>query len=543
MECSGKAADGNRKLNTAAGSDGQNAEVWRMRRKEKRQRNKFSAVLTGALILSTFFNAGASVSFAADNAAGGAAENGTEVSEQAQAQSFRIRTYNDRRAEDDQNIEVTVQFDKSIRVDSGTEEDVSVKIAGSSLDQSPNTENGVSNRTLSVTADPEDDTKLIITIGSVKGAQFVKQTNASIQIQASEAGISHILTADSGKPVNLRYIESVIPCGLEISTVDSQAGAAGKSASVTKRVTHRANVRSMVYIQLLKDGQPLFPVDQFDHEGSYVIHAHAFIPTASGDIMIPELTEQSYAELIVQGFENSVKNLPELSSRFKMTQDGDKIIFEDTQAEEGETLDVIVYAWPYDGSVISDEPKDDGSDEFFFEDVSGWEKEYVYYLAEKGVVKGRTETQFAPLENVTRAEFAKMLAAAAGVSEESGKAPSFTDVAVSSWYAPYVAWAEEAGIVNGSNGRFRPSDKITKQEMAVMIQRYAQAVNAEIPQMEAGITFLDDASIAGYAKQAVYQLQKAGVVSGDINGKFYPQSSATRAQAAKMLAVFLQVTG
>ena len=70
-----------------------------------------------------------------------------------------------------------------------------------------------------------------------------------------------------------------------------------------------------------------------------------------------------------------------------MTQDGDKIIFEDTQAEEGETLDVIVYAWPYDGSVISDEPKDDGSDEFFFEDVSGWEKEYVYYLAEKGVVK------------------------------------------------------------------------------------------------------------------------------------------------------------
>ena len=83
-----------------------------MRRKEKRQRNKFSAMLTGALILSTFFNAGASVSFAADNAAGGAAENGTEVSEQAQAQSFRIRTYNDRRAEDDQNIEVTVQFDR-----------------------------------------------------------------------------------------------------------------------------------------------------------------------------------------------------------------------------------------------------------------------------------------------------------------------------------------------------------------------------------------------------------------------------------------------
>lgn len=512
-----------------------------MMRKKKNMKRKAGAVLLSVMMLSALMTAGMQISFAAETPTG--AESGAAEQIRASAQSFSVRTYNERRAEDDQNIEVKVKFDRSIRVDDGAESDVSVKIAGSPLDQSPNTENGVSNRTLSVASDPEDDTQLIITIGSVPQSQFVKQTNASIQIQESDAGISHILTADSGEPVNLRYMESVIPCGLEITTADSQTGGAGKTASVTKQVTHRANVRSMVYIQLLKNGQPLLPEEKFDHEGSYVIHAHAFIPTASGDTVIPELTESDYAELIVQGFENSVKNLPELSSRYKMTQNGDKIVFEDTQAEEGETLDVVIYAWPY-GSVISDEPQDNSGDgDIFFEDVTGWEKEYVYYLAERGIISGRTETVFVPLENVTRAEFVKMLAAASGVSGTSGEVPSFSDVEASSWYAPYVAWAEENGIANGSGGKFRPSDQITKQEMAVMIQRYAQTAGVEIPQMETGSVFLDDATIADYAREAVYRLQKAGIVSGDINGKFYSLSSATRAQAAKMLAVFLQVTG
>ena len=144
---------------------------------------------------------------------------------------------------------------------------------------------------------------------------------------------------------------------------------------------------------------------------------------------------------------------------------------------------------------------------------------------------------------MTRAEFVKMLAAAAGQTAEGDGKTSFSDVPADSWYAPYVAWAEKNGMVNGSGGRFNPSDNITKQDMAVMIERYAEkAAGVSIPEMEAGVVFADDASISSYAKAAVYKLQKAGIISGDINGKFYPKSSATRAQAAKMLAVFLQVT-
>jgi hypothetical protein len=77
-----------------------------------------------------------------------------------------------------------------------------------------------------------------------------------------------------------------------------------------------------------------------------------------------------------------------------------------------------------------------------------------------------------------------------------------------------------------------------------MIQRCAENIyGTKLPDMETGSIFADDISISSYAKSAVYDLQKAGIVSGDVNGKFYPKSSATRAQAAKMMAVFLQVSG
>ena len=112
---------------------------------------KLGAVLLAALLTAACIPAAAF----ADTASGA-----------ARAESFSIRTYNETRTEDDQNIEVTVRFDRDIEVLEGAEADVSVKIAGSPLDQAPNTENGESNRTLSVTADPEDSRNLIITVGS-----------------------------------------------------------------------------------------------------------------------------------------------------------------------------------------------------------------------------------------------------------------------------------------------------------------------------------------------------------------------------------------
>ena len=66
----------------------------------------------------------------------------------------------------------------------------------------------------------------------------------------------------------------------------------------------------MVYIQPLKNGQPLLPTATFDHEGSYIIHAHAFIDTKSGDQVMPEMTEADYAKVIADTFKASIEKVP-----------------------------------------------------------------------------------------------------------------------------------------------------------------------------------------------------------------------------------------
>ena len=113
----------------------------------------------------------------------------TVKGEPVTAQSYTVRSYNDSRAEDDQNVEVKIKFSAPVKVLSGAEKDLIVKIAGNTLDKTPNASDGVSTRTLSVKADPSDSTSVIVTIGSVKGSKFIRMTNAKLEIEAAESGI------------------------------------------------------------------------------------------------------------------------------------------------------------------------------------------------------------------------------------------------------------------------------------------------------------------------------------------------------------------
>ena len=472
----------------------------------------------------------------------------TVKGEPVTAQSYSVRSYNDSRAEDDQNVEVKIKFSAPVKVVKYAEDDLLVKIAGNTLDKTPNASDGVSTRTLSVKADPSDNTSVIVTIGSVKGSKFIRMTNAKLEISAAETGIKHIMSAADNTPAELGYISTVIPSGLAFTQTAAVTGTASQPASVTKKISHRANVRGMVYIQPLRNGKPLLPTATFDHEGSYIIHAHAFIDTKSGDQVMPEMTETDYAKVIADTFMTSIEKVPELKDAYEMTYDGGSFTLKALKAAAGETLDVRIYEWPVADGAISDKPSDSSDTEnsstgsVKFSDVNGWEKEYVYYLAERNILNGKADGQFKPADNITRAEFVKILAAVSGQDVSKNTGSSFSDVNAASWYAPYVEWAYKNGIVKGSNGNFKPSANITRQDMAVMIENFSKYMSKTVPSMEAGKTFADDSRIASYAKDAVASLQKAGIISGDVNGKFLPQSSATRAQAAKMITVYMQVT-
>ena len=466
-------------------------------------------------------------------------------SEQVVAQSYTVRSYNETRKEDDQNVEVKVKFSAPVKVLSGAEKDLIVKIAGNTLDKTPNASDGVSTRTLSVKADPSDSTSVIVTIGSVKGSKFIRMTNAKLEIEAAESGIKNIVSAADNSPVKLSCISTVIPSGLAFTQTSAVTGTASQPASVTKKISHRANVRGMVYIQPLRNGQPLLPTATFDHEGSYIIHAHAFIDTKSGDQVMPEMTETDYAKVIADTFKASIEKVPELKDAYEMTYDGGSFTLKALKATAGETLDVRIYESPAADGKANESTSDNSNTNtgsVQFSDVNGWEKEYVYYLADRKILNGKADGQFKPADNITRAEFVKILAAVSGQDVSKSTGSSFSDVNAASWYAPYVEWAYRNGIVKGSNGNFKPSANITRQDMAVMIENFSKYMSKTVPSMEAGKTFADDSRIASYAKDAVASLQKAGIISGDVNGKFLPQSSATRAQAAKMITVYMQVT-
>ena len=171
----------------------------------------------------------------------------------------------------------------------------------------------------------------------------------------------------------------------------------------------------------------------------------------------------------------------------------------------------------------------------YFSDLGStpWAIEAINYLSEKKVLAGKGNGIFAPGDNVTRAEFAKILVTAFGFTQKSDIV--FVDVSEDSWYSEFVKIAVGSGIANGKgDGLFGPEENITRQDMAVMLMNAAKLAKA-MKVNDAAIGFADEAEISHYAKGAVNTLAKAGIINGTGDGKFAPKSYATRAQAAKLV--------
>lgn len=181
-----------------------------------------------------------------------------------------------------------------------------------------------------------------------------------------------------------------------------------------------------------------------------------------------------------------------------------------------------------------------------FADITSaaWARDAINALASKGIVNGKSETEFAPNDTVTRAEFAKMLMGVFGLDSGAYKTSSFSDVSTDAWYFNSVETAYNLGIIQGvSEGKFAPNALITRQDMAVMVVRAANVCGVTLPEIEELIVFADEAQIADYAKSAVTALQRANVINGVSDTEFAPLENATRAQAAQILYNVLALIG
>ena len=173
---------------------------------------------------------------------------------------------------------------------------------------------------------------------------------------------------------------------------------------------------------------------------------------------------------------------------------------------------------------------------FGFNDLAGydWAKDAILTLAADGVINGKSQNVFAPGDNVTRAEFAKIIVGAFDLVDNSAAA-SFADTPKSHWSYRYVASAVAEKIVTGvSANSFNPDGKITRQDMATICYRALQSIGIETS--TAGkVEFADASSISDYAKEAVDTLSGLGIINGKGNGRFAPNDFATRAEAAKIV--------
>lgn len=207
------------------------------------------------------------------------------------------------------------------------------------------------------------------------------------------------------------------------------------------------------------------------------------------------------------------------------------------------------------GTEKPDEPdivqNDDGSqsENTDFSDVTAdfWAFDAIHSLKERGIAEGvveESEIRFMPNNYITRAEFAKLVTAAFGISEESAEtALGFPDVSADDWFCSAVNAAASAGIIRGDgDGAFYPMRDITREEVCAVLTRCAEYLNTQLSSVRANVEFSDESKISEFAQMCVDVLYMAGVVNGYEDGSFCPQRPITRAEAASLIYGFDKMT-
>ena len=172
-----------------------------------------------------------------------------------------------------------------------------------------------------------------------------------------------------------------------------------------------------------------------------------------------------------------------------------------------------------------------------FDDVpnTSWAYNAVEKMAAKGVIKGYEDGSFRPDSSITREEFVKILVNYFDFMPVETTA-AFSDVSENEWYAYYIRIAVSNGIIKGvAENRFGIGENISRQDMAVMLDRALTAKGKTLDMVNEKMDFEDGAAIAAYASGAVENLQKAGVINGYADGSFRPLDNASRAEVCAML--------
>lgn len=185
-----------------------------------------------------------------------------------------------------------------------------------------------------------------------------------------------------------------------------------------------------------------------------------------------------------------------------------------------------------------------------FNDLEGhWAGAAVRDCVEDGLFYGVSADRFAPDMGMTRAMFVTVLGRyyqqnGGEIGGGYDSIDQFTDIDPSAYYADYLGWALDNELIEGYGyGRFGPKDIITREQMAtiladfiLLLQREAgMEIDEDAAVLPVLSAYSDAAKIAGWAREGVALCSQLSVITGEPDGGFYPQRSATRAQVATIL--------
>lgn len=179
-----------------------------------------------------------------------------------------------------------------------------------------------------------------------------------------------------------------------------------------------------------------------------------------------------------------------------------------------------------------------------FTDIENhWAKANVDFVTQREIFQGTAQNTFAPQTSMTRGMF---VTAIGRLYERSyGKVTgntTFTDVDTNAYYAKYVAWAHENGIVEGvGNNNFAPNTQVSREQMASIMFRFATFLDkAPKGNWMINVTYPDKADISNYAMDAATYCQLTSIITGRDSGKFEPKATATRAEVAAVIERFVK---
>ncbi len=181
----------------------------------------------------------------------------------------------------------------------------------------------------------------------------------------------------------------------------------------------------------------------------------------------------------------------------------------------------------------------------FADTKTHWAREYIGKLAARGIVNGMGNNLYLPDDSLTRAQFLTMLANTInGIDVTQARPAGFKDVSATEWYYDYINWGFEEGIVQGMDAvTFAPNAKISREQMAVMLDKFAASTDLVLPATNAGITFADRAKISPWAAVSVNRIVSLRLMDGYPTGDFKPQGNATRAESATVVYKLIMIRG